>query len=85
MIIVLEDEDLDIAIKALSQGVNLTTVKECLVKQFFTDTTDKSKAYEYNLLLIKKYKKHFQTKSEFEYALWFVRLKIDLSIRVMIP
>ena len=68
-------EDLDIAIKAISKGVNLTTVKECLVKQYFTDTADKSEAYKYNLLLIKKYERHFQTKSEFEYALWFVRLK----------
>ena len=68
-------EDLDIAIKAISKGVNLTTVEECLVKQYFTDTADKSEAYKYNLLLIKKYEKHFQTKSEFEYALWFVRLK----------
>lgn len=68
-------EDLDLAIKGLNCGVSLTTVQNCLVNQFFTDTVDKSNAYKYNLVLLEKYREVFQNQKEYRYALLFVRLK----------
>ena len=68
-------EDLDLAIRAINLGISLTTVKQCLVKQYFTNTLDKQNAYMYNLKLINKYQGYFQTHREFNYAILYVRLK----------
>ena len=68
-------EDLDLAIRALSLGISVTTVKHCLVKQYFTNTSDKRNAYLYNIRLINKYQAYFRTYREYNYALLYVRLK----------
>lgn len=68
-------EDLELAIKALLHGISLVSVPQILVKQFFTNTSDKFFAYQYNLLLIKKYRHLFCSKKDFLYAYFYVRLK----------
>ena len=68
-------EDLDLAIRAINLGISITTVNRCLVKQFFTNTSDKTNAYRYNISLIKKYQAYYRTQREFNYAILYVRLK----------
>ena len=71
-------EDLDLAIKAVINKVELISTNSLIVNQYYTDTLDKKGSYIYEFKILKIHEKWLKKRNLYEFAYLYLKLKDNL-------
>ena len=71
-------EDLDLAIKAVLNKVELISTNSIIVNQFYTDTLDKKNSFIYEYKLLRIYERWLKKRNLYEFAYLYLKLKENI-------